>query len=92
MSIGCVHWVSLLNGKTVIEMSPGSRFVVDHTDVKVGALRVLCRKNTDDISLAQIHLKKRDVKKHYSMVMLNDIYYRFPTADLRKVTTVKSSK
>ena len=93
---GCVayvHWLCSLgifvewednDRNEFIQVRPGSRFVVDHTDVKVGALRVLCRKNTDDIRDAQVHLKKRDVKKHYSMVMLNDIYYRFPTADLRK--------
>ena len=91
--VAYVHWLCSLgifvewednDRNEFIQVRPRSRFVVDHTDVKVGALRVLCRKNTDDISLAQVHLKKRDVKKHYSMVMLNDIYYRFPIADLRK--------
>ena len=57
------------------DVSPGHRFVVDNRAVSVGALRILCRKNTDDTVLENNTLSHDDMKKHYQRVMLNDLFF-----------------
>ena len=48
-----------------IDVSPGHRFVVDNRAVSVGALRIMCRKNTDDTVLENNTLSHNNVNKHY---------------------------
>ena len=57
-----------------IDVSPGHRFVVDNRAVSVGALRIMCRKNTDDTVLENNTLSHDDMKKHYQRVVPNDIF------------------
>ena len=48
-----------------IDVSPGHRFVVDNRAVSVGALRIMCRKNTDDTVLENNTLSHDNMNKHY---------------------------
>ena len=67
-----------------IDISPGHRFVVDNRAVSVSALRIICRKNTDDTVLENNTLSNVDMKKHYQNVMFNDLFFRFPTMERRR--------
>ena len=64
-----------------IDLTPGHRFVVDNRAVSVGALRVMCRKNTNDTALDKNQLSRREMEKHYQTAMLNDLFFRFPTIE-----------
>ena len=73
-----VYWEDTnING--FVDLRPGHRFVVDNRGVRVGALRVLCRTNTDDLANGKDSLSLECLKKHYNNVLLNDIFFWFPT-------------
>ena len=81
---GCDKGVFVLFEDTerneMIPMHTGCRFVVDQRSVKVGALQVMKRHGTDEISDDKKKLSLRFWKTKFEKVLKNDIIFRFPTS------------